>query len=99
MDEKNKKRRWNTVNIRKDPLGEDIYVGSDGYETVEVKRLHMADYLPTGDQWCPECHVKCIHYAEDKYWQCPTCNWAMTEEEYEMFGGYPTEAASYENEF
>ena len=39
--------------------GNEVHVfdGPDG--KVEVSKVHMADFLPTGEQWCPHCHVQC----------------------------------------
>lgn len=83
---------------RKDAMGENVYVYKDELGTTEIKKLHMADYLFTGDQWCPNCHVKCAHHVEDEYYECTECNWSITDEEAED-DGYPSEASTYEDDF
>lgn len=59
----------------------------DEYEVI-FEKLSMKDFLPTGEQWCPDCHVKCIH--KDGYFECPECNWSISDEEVEYGDGYPT---------
>lgn len=75
--------------------GSTVHVleGDDGI--VEVEKVSMADFLPTGEQWCPDCHVKCEERDGGEWFECPECNWSITADEAEEFGGYPTLNSSY----
>lgn len=85
--------------VIKNSRGDDVHIldGEDGL--VEVVKCHMEDFLPTGEEWCPHCHVKCIHHDKDEYFECPECGWTTCDWEIEEFGGHPTEASSYEDDF
>lgn len=99
MGFKKNKKSDITETVVKNGRGEDVHIldGPDG--KVEVKRVHMKDFLPTGEEWCPHCHVQCDHYDEDEYFKCPECGWTITDWEIEEWGGHPTEAASHEDDF
>ena len=51
--------------------GNEVHVfdGPDG--KVEVSKVNMADFLPTGEQWCPHCHVQCEKRDDGKWFECP----------------------------
>ncbi len=85
--------------VTKNAKGDEVHVldGPDG--RVEVVKCSMADYLPTGEEWCPHCHVQCEHIVEDEYYKCPECGWTITDYEIEEYGGHPTERSSYEDDF
>lgn len=97
MGDSNKKRKSKVVEIDTyTKNGKTVHVlkGPDGI--VEVEEVSMADYLPTGEQWCPRCHVKCEERDDGEWFECPKCNWSITADEAEEFGGYPTKASSYD---
>lgn len=50
--------------------GNEVHVfdGPDG--KVEVSKVNMADFLPTGEQWCPHCHVQCEKRDDGKWFEC-----------------------------
>jgi hypothetical protein len=83
--------------VRKDEVGRDVHVfdGPDG--EVEVTRISAASRLPTGEEWCPRCHIPCVHHDEDKYYECPDCGWTTEDWEIEQWGGHPTEESSYDD--
>ena len=85
----NKKRKSEVTEV-------DVYTehGPDG--KVEVSKVHMADFLPTGDQWCPYCHVQCEERDGGEWFECPSCGYSITAEDAELFGGHPTKASSYD---
>lgn len=56
----------------------------------------MADFLPTGEQWCPHCHVQCEERDGGEWFECPECGYNITAEDAELFGSYPTEASTYD---
>lgn len=88
MGFKKNKKSDITETVVKNDRGEEVHVldGPDG--TVEVERVHMKDFLPTGEEWCPHCHVQCDHYDEDEYFKCPECGWTITDWEIEEWGGH-----------
>ena len=74
-------------------IGDAIHVVGD----MLVKEVHPSDWLPTGEQWCPECHVK-MERKEDEF-VCPECGTDITVEEAEEGWGYPTLESTYEDDY
>ena len=93
----NKKRKSEVteVDVYKEH-GNEVHVfdGPDG--KVEVSKVNMADFLPTGEQWCPHCHVQCEKRDDGKWFECSECGYSITAEDAELFGSYPTEASTYD---
>ena len=84
--------------ITTDELGNEVHTfrNSDG-EEVHIKKFSMEYRLPTGDEWCPNCHIKMIH--KDGYFECPECLHSITDEESEYGEGFPTKESTYEFDF
>lgn len=74
----------------------DVFDGPDG--VVEIKRCNTKDRLPTGLQYCPDCHTLCDHKPEG-YYECPICKYSITDEEADEGYGYPSVEATYEDDF
>lgn len=76
--------------------GNEVHVldGPDG--KVEVSKVHMADFLPTSEQWHPHCHVQCEKRDGGKWFEFPECGYCITAEDAELFGSYPTKASTYD---
>ncbi|MDR1549076.1 MAG: hypothetical protein LBT06_10875 [Hungatella sp.] len=76
-------------------IGEEIHVfdGQNGREA--IKKLHAK--LPTGKEYCPDCHKPIIHKAG--YWECQICKYSITDEESEYGDGYPTLESTYEEDY
>ncbi|MFI3173949.1 MAG: hypothetical protein R3Y53_01955 [Bacillota bacterium] len=75
----------------------DKYIFKDETREVMIEKLDVSIWLLTGEQYCPECHIKTTH--KDGYYECPECNWSITDEEAEDGEGYPTEEASHDKYF
>lgn len=62
----------------------------------EFHKLDMSKFLYDGEQYCPNCHIKCNYDEKHECFRCPNGDWDITLEEAEDGDGYPTEEASYE---
>ena len=51
-------------------------------------RNEHEDVFGSLDQWRPQCHTQMVR--RDGYFECPQCNFYITDEEVEETGGYPT---------
>lgn len=81
-------------------FGQEIHILNDGVQgEMRIKKYDPSDYIYTGEQWCKDCHVQMEYKDEDKIFVCPICSGWITEGEAEAGEGYPTEAASYDNDF
>ncbi len=80
-------------------FGEEIHVFGD--DELRVKKLDPSIWLPTGQQWCPDCHIPAEHRGEgeDGYWECPQCRWSITDQEAEDGDRYPTLESTYEDDY
>lgn len=74
--------------------GDEVHVFKDGTTILES---HTEYWLPTGEEWCPDCHVLMEH--KDGYWECPDCGHSITDEESEYGEGYPTKESTYEDDY
>ena len=91
---RDKKKGGGLSKILFDALGEAVHVFEDG---TAIKKLHAADFLQTGKQFCKECH--CEMDKSSNYWDCPVCGYTIFKEEVEETGGYPTLESTYEDDF
>lgn len=57
----------------------------------------MNYFLPTGEQYCPYCHIK-ISHRDEGYYECEICNYSITDEEADYGDGYPTLESTYEDD-
>lgn len=94
-----RKRKVSEEIIHND-AGEEIHILNDGVQgEMRLKKYDPSDYIYDGEQWCPDCHVQAVHHVEDQYFECPLCKWSITDDEAEAGDGYPTEQASYRDDF
>lgn len=93
----NMKRKNQTEKIETNAIGEEIHVFSGTNGTVRIKKLSMFSKLPTGNQFCPDCHKPITHKQD--YWECNICNYSITNEEVENGDGFPTLESTYENDY
>lgn len=75
-----------------DDNGDIVHVMSDGGS---IRDIFMAKYLKSGEEWCPDCHIKMTNRGE--YFECPECNFSITKEESENGEGHPTLESSYDD--
>ena len=98
MKRKNKEPRL--IDTITNDIGEKIYIydGDDG-----EMRIKEANFYPsfgqTGEQWCPNCHIKCEHHKKDGYFECPSCGYNIWDDEAEYGDGYSCLEATYEDDF
>ena len=59
--------------------------------------INLKYFLPTGEQYCPDCHAKMSHRAEG-YFECDICYYSITDEEAENGEGCSTLESTYEDE-
>lgn len=59
--------------------------------------INIKYFLPTGNQYCPYCHVMTAHRPEG-YYECEICNYSITDEEAADGDGYHTLESTYEEE-
>ena len=80
-------------------LGEVVHALKDsfGNDQIRIKDYNPANYINTGEQWCPDCHVEMIY--EEDYYECPVCGHQVTEDDIECGYGCATLEASYEEDF
>lgn len=57
-----------------------------------IKKLSALDWLPTGEEYCPDCHKLLMH--RDGYWKCDICKYSITDDD-----GYPTLDSTYEDDY
>ena len=78
-------------------IGDVIHeiVGSNG--PMLVKKLDMSVWLPTDEQYCPECHKRMEQL--DGYFECSSCGYSITDDEVEYGDGYPTLESTYEDDY
>ena len=79
-------------------IGEEIHVfnSHDGEET-RIKKIDPAYFIPTGEEYCPDC--KCLLEHKEDYWECPKCGYSITDDESENGEGYPTLESTYEDDY
>lgn len=73
-------------------LDQKIFV-VDG--TMAVKKLNAADYLFSGKEYCPDCHIQEEH--REGYWECPVCFHSITDDESENGEGHPSIESTYDD--
>lgn len=87
-----------TEHVVTNDIGEEIHVMTGDDREVRAKKLSMADFLYSGEEYCPECHRICEH-RDEGYWECPICFYSITDEESEEGYGYPTLNSTYKDDF
>lgn len=60
------------------------------------KRDEYEDIFGSREQWCPQCRAPLVRRSG--YFECPECNFAITDNEVEDTGGYPTLESTNEYE-
>ena len=102
MFEKRKKKQKTeeiSVDMTENNFGEEITIFNGPYGESRAKAFRADAFLPTGEEWCPNCHVK-MAWREGDIWDCPIC-----EREIDMFDvnelgeSHPTLEASYADDF
>lgn len=93
----NKKRKSEVTEV--DVYTEDgneihVFDGTDG--KVEVSKVNMADFLPTGEPWCPHCNIQCEKRDYGKWFEFLECGYSITAEDAELFCIYPTKSSTYD---
>jgi len=91
----NKKETKETITYN--DIGEEIHVFDGPNGKAAIKRLHSESKLPTGKEYCPDCHKPIIHKAG--YWECQICKYSITDGESEYGDGYPTLESTYEEDY
>lgn len=91
-----KKKKVKDTVIR-NTIGDEVHVRETPSGTMFVKKLNMSDYLYSGEEYCPDCHILMDH--RDGYWECPTCCYSITDEESEAGEGHPTMESTYEDDY
>lgn len=94
---KNKKQDYEEENIEYDGAGNEIHIFNGPLGKAFVKKISMANWLPTGEQYCPDCH--CLMKHKSDYWECGKCGYTITDDEADNGDGYPTLDATYENDY
>lgn len=91
---------------KKDEITDEIIINDAGQEMhilngdngpMVIKKLDHSVWQATGEEWCPDCHIKMTH--KDGYWECRDCKGSITDEESELGDGYSTEESTYENDY
>ncbi len=88
------RKRKQSEKIIKNTIGEEIHIFDDG---IRIKKISMFSRLPSGQQFCPNCHKPIVH--KNNYWECMICNYSITDNEVQNGYGYPTEESSYDNDY
>lgn len=88
------KKRIQSETVIKNTIGEEIHIFDNN---VRIKKVSMFSRLPSKNQFCPDCHKLLIHKTD--YWECPFCNYSITDEEVCNGYGYPTIDSTYEDDY
>ena len=83
--------------IQYDGAGREIHIFDGPLGKSFVKKLSAADWLPTGEQYCPNCHIKLTRL--DGYWECGKCVYDISDDDAEAGEGYPTLESTYEDDY
>ena len=86
-----------TERVVKNDIGEEIHIMTGEDREVRVKKLSMADFLYSGEEYCPNCHRQCEH--TDDGFVCDVCGYSISDEDSEDGEGYPTLNATYADDF
>lgn len=78
-------------------IGEEIHILKGIHGSMSVKKIEYDYNHFTGEEWCPYCHTKIEHL--EGYWECPICNYSITDDEVEYGDGYPSLEATYEDDY
>lgn len=78
-------------------IGDEIHVFDTPNGEVRVKSIRPGDYIYTGEQWCPDCHIQMID--KGYVFECPQCGTETDKELAEEGLGYPTLESTYENDY
>ena len=92
-----RKDDYEEVDIQYDGAGNEIHVFDGPLGKAFVKKLSSIDWLPTGEEYCPDCHKLLTH--RDGYWECDICKYSITDDEAENGDGYPTLDSTYEDDY
>lgn len=90
--EVNKKER-----VVQNDIGEEIHIFDGASGEVRIKKMSMFSRIPTGEQYCPDCHKPIIHKKD--FWECEICNYSITDDEVLDGDGFPTKESTYENDY
>lgn len=82
------------VDICYDGMGRVVNIWPDGTRT---KKINASDFIYTGNQWCPECHVMMARTTG--MWKCVSCQYYFTDDDLEMLGGYPTYESTFKDDY
>lgn len=92
-----RKNDYEEEGIQYDGAGNEIHIFNGPLGKAFVKKLSAINWLPTGEQYCPDCH--CLMTHTDDYWECDECRYTITDDEADNGDGYPTLDATYENDY
>lgn len=91
------KNDYEEEGIQYDGAGNEVHIFNGPLGKMFIKKLSSLDWLPTGEQYCPDCHVQLVH--RDGYWECEECKYSITDDEADNGDGYPTLDSTYEDDY
>lgn len=96
-DESTRKKKKQTEQVALNAIGEEIHIFDGSNGKARIKKVSMFSRIPTGFQFCPDCHKPIVH--KKNFWECDICNYSIADEEIKNGEGFPTEESTYENDY